>query len=122
MNLGRILPVLGDRAVYAIQPAEVAELVAKLADDQLARESIRKTLSTLALVFDFAGRKGERNPARDRAVVQLPTRGRRSLHRRVRSMWRRSGGSSPPATASRYSFSTRPECALASSRVSRGAT
>jgi integrase len=72
VNLGRILPVLGDRDVDAIEPADVAELVAKLVDEKLARESIRKTLSTLALVFDFAGRRGDRNPARDRVVVQLP--------------------------------------------------
>jgi integrase len=72
VNLGRIVPVLGDRPADAIGPSDVAELVAKLHADGLARESIRKTLSTLARVFDSIGRKGERNPARDRDTVQLP--------------------------------------------------
>jgi len=35
-----------------------------------ARESIRKTLATLAMVLDFAGVTP--NPARDRVAVKLP--------------------------------------------------
>jgi integrase len=92
VNLGRILDVLGDRDVAAIEPADVAELVARLDADGLARESIRKTLSTLALVFDFGGRKGERNPARDRDSVQLPYEQREELAppsaEHVEAVWR----------------------------------
>jgi integrase len=92
VNLGRIVPVLGDRDVDAIVPADVAELVTALVDEELARESIRKTLSTLALVLDFAGRTGERNPARDRVVVQLPYEEREELAppsaEHVEAVWR----------------------------------
>src|SRR5437868_4954928 len=38
--LGRVLPVLGDRRVDAIAPADVAELVGRLVDEGKARESI----------------------------------------------------------------------------------
>lgn len=79
VNLGRILPLLGERAVEALEPADVAELVAHLHAEGLARESIRKTLSTLARIFDHAGRRGERNPARDRDTVQLPHEKREEL-------------------------------------------
>jgi len=72
VNLGRILRVLGDRDVEAIAPADVAELVTTLHAGGLKRESIRKTISTLAQVLDHAGRTGERNPARDRLTVRLP--------------------------------------------------
>jgi integrase len=53
-----------------ITPAEVAGLVAKLAEEGKARESIRKTLTAVAMVLDFAG--VEPNPARDRITVRLP--------------------------------------------------
>jgi integrase len=84
--------VLGDRDIEAITPAEIAELVAALVEKGTAGESIRKTLSTLALVFDFAGRTGERNPARDRVVVQLPYEDREELvppsAEHVEAVWR----------------------------------
>ena len=69
VNLGRILPRLGDRAAAELRPGDVAGLVAELADGGLGRESIRKTLTTLAQAFDFAGI--EPNPVRDR-TVKLP--------------------------------------------------
>lgn len=72
VNLNRLLPRLGDRAVDEVVPSHVAALVAELAAEGLARESIRKTLATLAMVFDYAGRSGEANPARDRLTVKLP--------------------------------------------------
>jgi integrase len=72
VNLRRIIPVLGDRAVASIEPTDVAALVARLHEGGLKRESIRKTLGTLAMVLDFAGRTGEHNPARDRLTVKLP--------------------------------------------------
>ncbi len=76
VNLRRILPVLGDRAVDSIEPDDVAALVAGLHDGGLKRESIRKTVGTLAMVLDFAGRTGEHNPARDRMMVKLPREAR----------------------------------------------
>jgi integrase len=68
--LGRVLPALGDRRVDAIVAADVAELVRKLVDDGKARESIRKSVTALAMCLDFAGVAP--NPARDRVQVRLP--------------------------------------------------
>jgi integrase len=74
VNLNRILPRLGERCIDDLTPTDVAKLVADLWDggDGLARESLRKTLTTLAMVLDFAGYTGERNAARDRTIVKLP--------------------------------------------------
>jgi len=69
VNLNRILPRLGDRALDAISPAHVTALIAELHEGGLKRESIRKTISTLGQVFDFA--KIEPCPTRDRNV-KLP--------------------------------------------------
>lgn len=76
--LGRILPVLGSKSVERIAPADVAELVAQLHAEGRARESIRKTLTTLAQVFDFAGVSP--NPARDRVAVRLPREDRTEVN------------------------------------------
>ena len=76
VNLRRILPVLGDRDVDSIEPADVAAFVSGVHAGGLMRESIRKTVSTLAMVLDFAGRIGEQNPARDRLTVKLPREAR----------------------------------------------
>jgi integrase len=70
VNLGRILQRLGERAVDQIAADDVALLVAELVEHGLARESIRKTVATLAMVLDFAGVAP--NPARDRGRVKLP--------------------------------------------------
>jgi integrase len=72
VNLSRILPRLGERPADAIVPADVAQLVAELHAEGkgLARETIRKTVGTLAMVLDFAG--ATPNPARDRIAVRLP--------------------------------------------------
>ena len=69
VNLGRILPRLGDRAVADVRVEDVTGLVSDLTAAGLARESIRKTLTTLAHVLDFAGITP--NPVRDRGV-KLP--------------------------------------------------
>jgi integrase len=69
VNLGRILARLGTRRVDEIRPAAVAEFAGELAEAELARESIRKTLVTFAMVLDFAGVAP--NPVRDKAV-KLP--------------------------------------------------
>jgi integrase len=68
--LGRVLPVLGDRRIDSLAPADVADLVAKLVEDGKARESIRKSVTAVAMVLDFAGVTP--NPARDRVQVKLP--------------------------------------------------
>ncbi len=70
VNLKRILPRLGNRAAAQLRPDDVAALVADLNAEGLARESIRKTLATLAMVLDFAGVTP--NVARDRVTVKLP--------------------------------------------------
>jgi integrase len=68
--LNRVLPVLGARPVDGLMPADVADLVAALVQDGKARESIRKSVTALAMVLDFAGVSP--NPARDRVQVRLP--------------------------------------------------
>jgi integrase len=68
--LNRALPTLGTASVDAIRPQDVADLVATLTRQGLARESIRKTVTALSMVFDHAGIAP--NPARDRVVVKLP--------------------------------------------------
>ena len=68
--LGRLLPILGNLPVDGITPADVAALVAELARMGKARESIRKTVTALAMVLDHAGVQA--NPARDRVHVRLP--------------------------------------------------
>jgi len=64
-----IVPLLGSRRVDTITPAAVATLVADLTGTR-KRETVRKMLTTLAMVFDFAG--VEPNPARDKVHVRLP--------------------------------------------------
>lgn len=68
--LNRALPILGDRRVDEIDPVDLADLVSRLVADGKARESIRKTLTALAMVFDYCGVAP--NPARDRVAVKLP--------------------------------------------------
>jgi integrase len=68
--LNRVLPTLGRRRVDDITATDVAELVGKLAAYGKARESIRKSVTALAMVFDFA--HVTPNPARDRVAVKLP--------------------------------------------------
>src|SRR5262249_35933142 len=78
--LARALPTLGDKRVDEIAPADVGQLVAKLAANGKKRESIRKTTTALAMVLDLAGaplcgrdsRGAAVNAARDRVVVKLP--------------------------------------------------
>lgn len=70
VQLGRVLPLLGSQRVDDITPADVARLVAELNAAGRRRETIRKSLTVLAQVLDFAGIKD--NPARDRVRVRLP--------------------------------------------------
>jgi integrase len=68
--LNRALPHLGGRRLDEIAAQDVADLVAALHADGKARESIRKTVTAVAMVCDHAGITP--NPARDRVVVKLP--------------------------------------------------
>ena len=70
VNLRRLLPILGDRQLDEIAPSHVAQLVSELHEKGLKRESIRKTVATLAMVFDYGGVAP--NPARDKLTVKLP--------------------------------------------------
>jgi integrase len=70
--VNRALPSLGKRRIDAITPQDVADLVAKLHADGKKRETVRKTVTALAMVFDHAGLTGPANPARDRLTVKLP--------------------------------------------------
>jgi hypothetical protein len=76
VNLGRLLSALGQRPVDAITVADVADVVAAMHETGLARESIRKTRATLAMVLNFAG--VQPNPARDRSV-KLPREARAEI-------------------------------------------
>ncbi|MGZ4408954.1 MAG: hypothetical protein ACXVY6_09215, partial [Gaiellaceae bacterium] len=68
--LGRVLPILGTKAVDRIATADVAELVETLHGRGLKRETIRKSVTVLAQTLDFAGVTP--NPARDKVQVRLP--------------------------------------------------
>ncbi len=77
VNIARIVPVLGEHDVATITAADVAALVVQLHDGGLARESIRKTRATLAMVLDSASVVP--NPARD-ASVKLPRAAKAEVH------------------------------------------
>src|SRR5262249_38481326 len=62
-------PLHGQR-VDDITAADIASLVAELVEAGKARETVRKTVTVLAMIFDFAGVVP--NPARDRVRVKLP--------------------------------------------------
>jgi len=64
-----IVPLFGNRRVDTITAADVAELVGELTATR-KRETVRKMLTTLGMIFDFAGVTP--NPARDRVQVKLP--------------------------------------------------
>jgi integrase len=65
-----LLPLLGDRRVETITPADVADLVATLTVKGKARETVRKSVVALAMILDHEGVTP--NPARDRVKVRLP--------------------------------------------------
>jgi integrase len=75
--LGRILPRLGNHAVNHVDPQMVAALVAELHEAGLRKQTIRKTVSVLAMVLDHA--RVQPNPARDRLTVRLPREERRQV-------------------------------------------
>ncbi len=75
--LGRLLPRWGTKPVASITAADVAELVAQLHGDELKKQTIRKTVSVLAMVLDHAG--VQPNPARDKLTVKMPREERRHV-------------------------------------------
>lgn len=75
--LGRILPRLGELELERLDVRRVSAFVAELHAGGLARETIRKTLGTLAQLLDHAGVSP--NPARDRVTVRLPRADRTEL-------------------------------------------
>jgi integrase len=75
--LGRVLPRLGDLAIDEVDAQSVAALVADLHAAGLKKQTIRKTVSVLAMVLDHA--RIEPNPARDRLTVKLPREERRHV-------------------------------------------
>jgi integrase len=74
---GRLLPRLGDTAVEGIDAQAVAHLVGELHANGLKKQTIRKTVSVLAMVLDHG--RVQPNPARDRLTVRLPREERREL-------------------------------------------
>jgi integrase len=70
VSLNRAYKTLGITPIDEITPQMVAGMIATLTEQGLARNSIRKTLTALAMVFDHAGVTP--NPARDRLIVKLP--------------------------------------------------
>jgi integrase len=68
--LARIPAAFRIRHIDTLTPQDVADLVGELHAAGKKRETIRKTLSVLAMILDHAGVTP--NPARDRIVVKLP--------------------------------------------------
>src|SRR5947209_3772531 len=62
--LGRLVPRLGSTAVESIDAQTVAELVGALSEAKLRKQTIRKTVSVLAMILDHEGIQP--NPARDK--------------------------------------------------------
>ncbi|MCL4291121.1 MAG: tyrosine-type recombinase/integrase [Thermoleophilia bacterium] len=75
--LGRLLPRLGAVPVEEVDAQTVAALVAELHAAGLRKQTIRKTVSVLAMVLDHAGVSP--NPARDRVTVRMPREERRHV-------------------------------------------
>ena len=77
VTLGRLLPRLGDVALDSIDAETVAALVAELHADGLKKQTIRKTVSVLAMILDHA--HVQPNPARDKQTVRMPREERRHV-------------------------------------------
>jgi integrase len=73
--INRLVPRLGATAVDAIDVATVSGLVVELTAAKLKKQTLRKTLSVLAMILDHEG--VQPNPARDKATVKLPREAKR---------------------------------------------
>jgi hypothetical protein len=108
-----------DRRVDEITSADVAELVARLAETR-KRATVRKTVLALGMVFDHAGI--EPNPARDKRTVKLPKETREEMKPPTADHVLALPGSYRSGTGCRCSSSTTPACAYPSSSGLSGAT
>jgi integrase len=77
VSIARLRKHLGDVALDDVDPARMAQLVADLNAAGLRKQTVRKTLSVAAMVFDHE--RVSPNPARDRQTVRLPREERRHL-------------------------------------------
>jgi len=75
--INRLRDRLADTSLDAIDAAKVAELVADLHADGLKKQTIRKTVSVLAMILDYV--RVQPNPARDKLTVKLPREERRHV-------------------------------------------
>jgi integrase len=75
--IGRLKDRLGATAVAQIDAQRIAGLVAELHADGLRKQTIRKTVSVLAMILDHAGVTP--NPARDKLTVKMPREERRHV-------------------------------------------
>jgi integrase len=76
--IGRLLDRgLGETPIDDIGSQTVAALVAELHAAKLRKQTIRKTVSVLAMVLDHAGIQP--NPARDKQLVKMPREERRHV-------------------------------------------
>jgi integrase len=75
--LGRILPRLGTTPADKLDAQTVADMVSELHAAGLQKQTIRKTVSVLAMVLDYA--RIEPNPARDRLTVKMPREEKRQV-------------------------------------------
>lgn len=97
--LGRLLPRLGDTPAAELEAHHVAALVATLAADGLRKQTIRKTVSVLAMILDHHGIQP--NPARD-ARVKLPREEKQELSPPTASTCSRCTCSCHPLTGCRF--------------------
>jgi hypothetical protein len=75
--LGRILSRPGTKPFDKLDAQVVADMVTQLHADGLKKQTIRKTVSVLAMVLDHG--RVEPNPARDKLTVKMPREERRHL-------------------------------------------
>lgn len=75
--INRLIPRLGQTALDAIDAQTVADLVGELHAAKLKKQTIRKTVSVLAMILDHAGIQP--NPARDRLTVKMPREAKRHV-------------------------------------------
>jgi len=116
--LGRILPRLGATAADTLDAQTIADMVAELHADGRKKQTIRKTVSVLAMVLDHA--RIEPNPARDRLTVKMPREENAKCSLLPPTTSKPSYGYSQQNTGCQCLCSTRPACGSASSRRSPG--
>jgi len=76
--LNRLLPRFGDLPLEQLDAQAVADLVAELHGAGLKKQTIRKTVSVLAMILDHE--RIQPNVARDKLTVRMPREERREIH------------------------------------------